>query len=139
MKKYMKEFFIRGLIFGGFGPIILSIVYFCVSEFNKTITFGGKEVLLGTVSVYLLVFVHAGASVFNQIDEWGLSKSIGVHFSTLYVAYSFCYLINSWIPFDLNVFGIFTGIFVAVYAIVWVIVYFTTNKVSQKLTDSLNV
>lgn len=137
MKKYVKEFFIRGLIFGGFGPIVLSIVYFCVSEFNKAIVFDGKEVLLGTVSVYLLAFVHAGVSVFNQIEEWGLSKSIGVHFSTLYIAYSFCYLINSWIPFDLKVFAIFTGIFVVVYAIVWLIVSLSVRKTSHNLNDSL--
>ncbi len=137
MKKYVKEFFVRGLIFGGFGPIIFAIIYYFISVFNKDVLFAGKEILLGVVSVYLLAFVHAGASVFNQIEEWGLNKSIGVHFATLYVAYSFCYLINSWIPFDLKVFGIFTGIFVAIYAIVWLIVSFCVRKTSRKLNESL--
>ena len=137
MKKYVNEFLTRGLMFGGFGPLILAIIYYFISVFNKDVLFVGKEILLGVVSVYLLAFVHAGASVFNQIEEWGLNKSIGFHFGALYVVYSFCYLINSWIPFDLKVFGIFTGIFVAVYAVVWIIVYLIVNKTSKKLNDSL--
>ena len=138
MKKYVNEFLTRGLMFGGFGPIILAIIYYLISVFKEGITFGGQEILQGVISIYLLAFVHAGASVFTQIEEWGLNKSIGVHFSTLYVAYSCCYLTNSWIPFDLKVFGIFTGIFVAVYVVVWLVVSLCVRKTSHMLNDSLN-
>ncbi len=138
MKKYLKEFLIRGLMFGGFGPIILAIVYFIISRADETITFQGYEILLGTISVYLLAFVHAGASVFNQIEEWGLNKSIGVHFAVLYLAYSACYLLNTWIPFDGKVFLIFTGIFIAVYAVVWTIVYLCVRNSGKKINMVLN-
>ena len=137
MKKYFKEFMLRGLMFGGFGPIILSIILFFIWKFVPGTQFQGDEILLGTVSIYILAFVHAGASVFNQIDEWGLNKSIGMHFATLYVAYSVCYLLNRWIPFDLKVFGIFTAIFVAVYAVVWTIVYLCVKRTSHMIVDSL--
>lgn len=137
MNKYVKEFLIRGLIFGGFGPIILGIVYFCISIFHHEITFGGTEILLGIISVYILAFVHAGASIFNQIEEWGLNKSIAYHFGTLYLAYSLCYLINSWIPFDIKVFGIFTAIFVAVYLVIWIIVYLCVRRSSKKINAKL--
>mgnify|MGYP003304178141 CR=1 FL=1 len=30
--KYLKEFFLRGMMFGGFGPIILGIIYFVLSK-----------------------------------------------------------------------------------------------------------
>ena len=137
MKKYVKEFFLRGLMFGGFGPIVLAIVYYVISLFVSDITFSGKEILIGTISVYLLAFVHSGASVFNQIEEWGICKSIGVHFSVLYVAYSVCYLINSWIPFDIKVFLIFTAIFVAVYSVVWIIVYMCVKKSCKIINECL--
>ena len=137
MKKYVKEFLLRGLIFGGFGPIVLAIVYYVISLFVADITYGGKEILLGMISVYLLAFVHAGASVFNQIEEWGICKSIGAHFSVLYVAYSVCYLLNAWIPFDMKVFLIFTGIFVAVYFVVWTIVYLCVKKSCKMLNAGL--
>ncbi len=137
MNKYLKSFLLRGLMFGGFGPIILAIVYFVISKFHPEITFGGTEILLGTISVYILAFVHAGASIFNQIEEWGLNKSIACHFGTLYIAYSLCYLINSWIPFDIKVFGIFTAIFVAVYLVVWTIVYLCVRRSSKKINAKL--
>ena len=137
MKKYLKEFLMRGLMFGGFGPIILAIVLFFVWKFVPNTQIHGDELLLGTISVYILAFVHAGASVFNQIDEWGLNKSIGIHFATLYVAYSICYLLNSWIPFNIKVFGIFTAIFVAIYAVVWTIVYLCVRRTSHIIVDGL--
>lgn len=139
MNKYVKQFLMRGLIFGGFGPIILGIVYFCISTFYHETTFGGTEILLGIISVYILAFVHAGASVFNQIEEWGLNKSIACHFGTLYLAYSLCYLINTWIPFDLKVFGIFTAIFVGVYFVIWTIVYLCVRRASKKINAKLNL
>lgn len=137
MNKYLKSFLLRGLIFGGFGPVILGIVYFCISIFHHEITLDGTEILLGIISVYILAFVHAGASIFNQIEEWGLNKSIAYHFGTLYLAYSLCYLINSWIPFDIKVFGIFTAIFIGVYFVIWTIVYLCVRNASKKLNAKL--
>ena len=137
MNKYLKEFMTRGLMFGGFGPIVLAIVLFFIWKFVPDTQLQGDEILIGTVSVYILAFVHAGASVFNQIDEWGLNKSIGIHFATLYVAYSVSYLLNRWIPFDLKIFGIFTAIFVAVYAVVWIIVYLCVKRTSHLIIDGL--
>lgn len=137
MNKYLKSFLLRGLIFGGFGPIILGIIYFCISIFHHEITLDGTEILLGIISVYILAFVHAGASIFNQIEEWGLNKSIAFHFGTLYLAYSLCYLINSWIPFDIKVFGIFTAIFIGVYFVMWTIVYLCVRNASKKLNAKL--
>ena len=31
MNKYLKEFLKRGLMFGGFGPIVLGVIYFLVN------------------------------------------------------------------------------------------------------------
>ena len=107
MNRYVKEFFHRGLMFGGFGPIILAIIYFIVSKTTSGFSLSAGQVLVGIVSVYLLAFVHAGASVFNQIEEWSIPKSLLCHFATLFVAYSLCYVLNSWIPFEPMVLLIF--------------------------------
>ena len=137
MNKYVKEFFLRGLMFGGFGPIILAIIYFIVSKIHPEAVLNGTEILLGVISVYLLAFIHAGASVFNQIEEWGLNKSIACHFGTLYAAYSFCYLVNTWIPFDIKIFGIFTAVFNAIYFVVWIIVYLSVRNCSKKINTRI--
>ena len=119
MNKYAKSFIIRGAIFGGFGPVVTAIVLACIPD----VTLTGGEVLLAVVSTYLLAFVQAGASVFNQIEHWPMAKSLLCHFGSLYVVYSLCYLINSWIPFEPMVLLIFTAVFVVVYFVVWFTVY----------------
>ena len=96
MKKYVKEFLHRGLCFAGFGPIILAIIYFILSKTLDDFTLNASQVLVATVSIYILAFVQAGASVFNGIDGWPITKSLLCHFLTLYVAYVGCYLIKTY-------------------------------------------
>ena len=137
MNKYLKEFFRRGLMFGGFGPLVAGIIYFVVSKISPSFFLNGTEVFCAILSTYILAFLQAGASVFNQIENWSLMKSLLCHFSTLFVAYTSCYLLNSWIPFDYRVILIFIGIFVAVYFTVWSIVCFSIKATSRKLNMKL--
>lgn len=133
----VKEFLHRGLIFGGLGPIVMGIVYFILHRTQDNFTLGGDEVFLGIVSVYLLAFVHAGASVFNQLEHWPVAKSTLCHFGILYVAYALCYILNSWIPFEPVVLGIFTAVFVGMYLLVWLIVYISLKLYEKKLNQFL--
>ena len=136
MNKYVKDFMLRGMLFGGFGPIVVAIILFVISFFD-TVSLSASQLLIAVVSSYLLAFVQAGSTVFNQIEHWPLLKSIGVHFLTLYLAYSLCYTVNSWIPFDPKVLLIFTGIFAAVYAVVYVTVYLIIGSTTKKLNKAL--
>ena len=137
MNKYVKEFFHRGLLFGGFGPIIAGIILLIINVVGEEISLTAKDYFTTTVSIYLLAFVHAGASVFNQIEHWSIPKSVLFHFSSLYVAYSLCYIINSWIPFEPKVLLIFTGIFAVVYIVVWLTVMIILKSTSKKLNRKL--
>ena len=137
MNKYVKEFFHRGLVFSGFGPIIFGIVIFIVSKTTDNLVLSGGEVLTGIVSTYLLAFAHAGASVFNQIEHWSIGKSLLCHLLTLYVAYSLCYVINTWIPFDPKVLLIFTIVFLTIYFVVGGIVYLSIKATSKNCNAKL--
>ena len=110
------------------------ILRICSPHFSVS----GKEIFSAIISTYILAFIHAGASVFNQIEDWPIMKSMLCHFSFLYVAYSVCYLINSWIPFDLKVVLIYTSVFIAVYLAIWLIVFVLTKLTGKKLTQKLN-
>lgn len=136
MNKYVKDFMIRGMLFGGFGPIVVAIILFVISFFD-TVSLSASQLLIAVVSSYLLAFVQAGSTVFNQIEHWPILKSIGVHFLTLYLAYSLCYTVNSWIPFEPKVLLIFTGIFAVVYAVVYVTVYLIIRSTTKKLNKAL--
>lgn len=138
MNKYLKEFLHRGLIFGGFGPIVAGIVFAILGQTIDGFALGGTEAFLAIISTYLLAFVQAGATVFNQIDEWPLPKSLLCHFVILYVAYSLCYILNSWIPFEPIVLLIFSLIFVVVYFIIWITVYLSIKATSKKINSKLN-
>ena len=138
MNKYVKSFLHRGLLFAGFGPIVAGIVYFCISLSAEPLSLTGVQMLLAIVSTYLLAFVHAGASVFNQIDEWPLAKSVFWHFASLYLAYVICYLVNTWIPFEWIALAIFTGVFVGIYLVVWLVVFVSIKLTEKRLNKKLN-
>lgn len=137
MNTYVKSFFHRGLIFGGFGPIVTGIVFLILSMTLNGVYLSGTELFWAILSTYILAFVHAGSSVFNQIEHWSLPKSLLCHFSTLYLAYSLCYVVNSWIPFDPMVLVIFTAIFVILYFVIWLTVYFIVKKTSKRFNEKL--
>lgn len=138
MNKHLKEFLHRGLVFGGFGPIILAIIYFILSKTIDNFTLTGGELLLGVISIYLLAFVQAGATVFNQIEDWPITKSLLFHFGSLYIVYVLCYIINSWIPFEPMALAIFTAVFVLIYFIVWIIVVLSIKAFTKKANEKLN-
>jgi hypothetical protein len=133
----VKEFFHRGLIYGGFGPIILGMVYLVLHRTPEGFALTGGDVFLGILSTYLLAFIHAGASVFNQLEHWPVAKSTLCHFGLLYMAYVLCYLVNSWIPFKPIVLGIFTAVFAGAYLIVWLTVVICIKAVEKKLNQQL--
>lgn len=138
MNKYLKNFLQRGIAFGGFGPIVAGIVLFVIELAGVKLDLSGVDILLAIISTYLLAFLQAGASVFNQIESWSIAKSMGAHFSTIYIAYVACYLLNRWIPFDWGVVGVFTAIFVAAYLIIWFTVYIIVKRVSKNLNKIIN-
>mgnify|MGYP003297224987 CR=1 FL=1 len=133
MNKYVRQFLHRGLLFGGFGPIVVSIVFVIIESAANTITLNAKQILIAVLSSYVLAFVQAGATGFEQIDHWSTPKSVFFHFLSLYIVYIGTYLINSWIPFSKSVVLIFTGIFIAGYALIWLIIYFVERSKAEKL------
>ena len=92
---------------------------------------------MAVVSTYVLAFVQAGASVFNQVENWPIAKSMGLHFLSVYVVYVGCYLVNRWLPFAWEAVVIFTLIFIAVYFTIWLTVYLIVRKTSEKLNKSI--
>ena len=124
-------------MFAGFGPIVLGVIFFILSKTLNGFYVSGGQILLGIISTYILAFVQAGATVFNQIEHWGIGKSLLCHLSTLYVAYSICYVINTWIPFEPKMLLLFTVIFMVIYFVVWGIVYFTIKATSKKFNAKL--
>lgn len=138
MKKEVKDFLLRGMMFGGFGPIIGAIVYLCINlSLDTPLILTSKELAIMIFSTYILAFVHAGASVFNQMENWSTLKSLLFHSITLYIVYIGCYLVNSWIPFNIEFVIIFSVIFFVTYMVIWLIIYFILKITSNKLNKMI--
>ena len=69
MKTHLKSFFLRGMLFGGFGPIVAATVYLIHSQIHETLFLSGSEIFIAVLSTYVLAFIHAEVSVFHQIER----------------------------------------------------------------------
>ena len=138
MNRYVKQFLHRGLIFGGFGPLVMAVIYLILSYTIEDLRLTGVEAFTAILSTYLLAFVHAGASVFNQIEHWPIAKSLFFHFFSLYLAYMLCYLVNTWILCEWIALLVFTAIFAAGYFAVWITVVISINATRKKLNQRLH-
>ncbi len=138
MNCYVKEFLKRGLMFSGLGPVVAGIVYLCIELSGTELKLTGFNVFLAIITTYIIAFVQAGSSVFNQIESWSKAKSLFFQMTYIYVIYMGGYLINNWIPFKIEVIIIFTCIYITAYLTIWLTVYFITKNTSKKLNSKLN-
>ena len=86
MNKNVKEFLKRGLMFGGFGPVIVGIVLAFIS-ISETISLEAWQILVAIVTSYILAAVQAGTSVFNEIENWSPVKSALLQGGCIYLVY----------------------------------------------------
>lgn len=133
----VKEFFLRGFVFGGCGPLVLGIVYLCLHRALEDFSLTGSQVFWGILSTYLLAFIHAGSGVFHKIESWSPGRSCLCQLSLLYIAYILCYVLNDWIPFEPMAIGIFTTIFVVGYGVICLVVYLSVHTAAKRLNRSL--
>ena len=137
MNPYVKEFLKRGLMFSGLGPIVAGITYLIIDLTGTDLKLSGGDILLAIITTYVIAFVQAGSSVFNQVETWGPAKVLIFQLSSIYLVYTVGYLINRWIPLDYKVILIYTGIFIGAYLVIWFSIYFTVKKKTEKLNEKL--
>ena len=141
MKKFWKEFLLRGLLASSGGPLVLAIIYGILGATNSVDHLAPNEVCMGIVSITLLAFIVAGMTAIYQMEQLPLPTVILLHGGGLYIAYILTYLLNGWLRQQLTPVLVFTGIFIAGYALIWLIIYLITraktNKLNRKLKDQL--
>lgn len=138
MNKYVKEYLKRGLIFSGLGPIVAGIVYLCLELSGTDLKLNGYNIFFAIITTYIIAFVQAGSTVFNQIEHWPKAKSLFFQMTSIYVVYMAGYLLNNWIPFKLVVIIVFTSVYVVTFLTVWLTVYFISKNAEKKLNSKLN-
>lgn len=137
MKKFWKEFFLRGLLCAAGGPVVLAIIYGILGATGTAETLSPKEVCMGILTITLLAFTAAGMTAIYQMEQLPLPTMILLHGGALYIAYILTYLLNGWILNQLKPILIFTGIFIAGYGLIWIIIYNIERVRADKINKML--
>ena len=137
MKKNVLEFFRRGLIACGFGPIVLAIFYLILQHQCAVETLTVNQVCLGIFSLSALAFIAGGMNVIYQIERLPLMVAILIHGGVLYISYLVVYLINGWLKSGVTPFLVFSGIFIIGYMAVWAVIYSITKKRTDRINEKL--
>ena len=137
MKKFWKEFLLRGLLCACGGPIVLAVIYGILGATGAVEAFCPATVCLGILSISALAFIAAGMTAVYQMEQLPLPIMILLHGGALYSAYILTYLINGWLQNSLIPILMFTGIFIAGYAFIWFIIYRVEKAKANKLNQLL--
>ena len=137
MKKNVLEFFRRGLIACGFGPIVLAVLYLILQDQCDVHTLSIDEVCLEIVSLSVLAFIAGGMNVIYQAERLPLMVAILIHGGVLYISYLATYLLNGWLEWGVTPILVFSGIFVLGYLAIWAVIYFIIKRKTEKLNEAL--
>ncbi len=135
MKKWIKEFCLRGMMFAWGGPIVLAVVWACLKQAGVVADLTVDEVVLGIVSTTVMAFVAAGVSIVYQIENLPKAFAGLVQAAVLYADYLGFYLLNGWLP--LHQIGFFTVIFAVGFAVIWFSIYIPTRIKIHKINKML--
>ena len=137
MKKIIAEFFRRGFVACGLGPIVLAIFYLIMQQQGIIQTLTVNRVCIGIFSLTALAFVAGGMNAIYQIERLPLMAAVLVHGCVLYISYLITYLLNSWLEWGTAPILVFSGIFVFGYLVIWAIIYSIIRRNTAKVNEML--
>ncbi len=138
MKKFWKDFCLRGMMAAWGGPVILAIVYGILGLCGVVATLEVNQVVLGVVTSSIMAFVAAGITAVYQIEKLPLMHAIVLHGVVLYIDYLGIYLFNGWLADGIVPLVVFTAIFVVGYVVVWLVVASIIKRSTNKLNQKFN-
>ena len=135
MKKFLKDFSLKGTLAAWSGPVVVCIVWGCLHAAGVIDTMEVNTVVLGIISSAVMAFIAAGITAVHQLEQLPRALAILIHMAVLYLDYIIVYLLNGWImPEKL---WVFTAFFTAGFALVWAIIFLSNriavNRMNRKL------
>lgn len=137
MKKIIAEFFRRGFVACGLGPIVLAIFYLIMQQQGMIQTLTVQQVCIGIFSLTALAFVAGGMNAIYQVERLPLMVAVSVHGCVLYISYLITYLLNDWLERGITPILVFSGIFILGYLVIWAIIYFIIRHNTAKVNEML--
>ena len=137
MKNMIAEFFRRGFVACGLGPIVLAIFYLIMQQQGMIQTLTVQQVCIGIFSLTALAFVAGGMNAIYQVERLPLMVAVSVHGCVLYISYLITYLLNGWLKRGITPILVFSGIFILGYLVIWAIIYFIIRHNTAKVNEML--
>ena len=137
MKRFVLDFFRRGLMACGFGPLVLAVVYGILQRCGVVETLTVHQVCVGILSLAVLAFVAGGMNAIYPIERLPLMVAILIHGAVLYLSYLGTYLLNGWLEWGALPVLVFSGIFALGYLVIWVIIYCIIKRNTEKINAVL--
>ena len=137
MKRFVLDFFRRGLMACGFGPLVLAVVYLILHRCGVLETLTEYQVCVGILSLAVLAFVAGGMNAIYPIERLPLMVALLIHGAVLYLSYLGTYLLNGWLVWGALPVLIFTGIFAVGYLVIWVVIYCVIKRNTEKINAAL--
>ena len=134
MKTIIQEFFRRGIMACGIGPLVLAVLYLILQARGTVEILTVGQACTGILSMTALAFIAGGINVIYQIERLPLMWAILIHGCVLYVSYLATYLLNSWLKWGMIPVLVFTGIFLVGYLAIWAVIY----SIIKRNTDRIN-
>ena len=137
MKRFVLDFFRRGLMACGFGPLVLAVVYGILQRCGVVETLTVHQVCVGILSLAVLAFVAGGMNAIYPIERLPLMVAILIHGAVLYACYLGTYLLNGWLEWGALPVLVFSGIFALGYLVIWAIIYCIIKRNTEKINAVL--
>lgn len=137
MKKIVLEFFHRGAIACGLGPIIFTVIYLILQKHAGVEILSVNQLCIGIFSLSVLAFIAGGMNVIYQMEQIPLMVAILIHGSVLYISYLVTYLLNGWLEWGVTPLLVFTSVFVLGYLAIWIIIYCIIKKRTGRINEIL--
>lgn len=137
MKKFWKDFLMRGSMVAWCGPIVMCIVWGCLSAAGVMDTLEVGTVVLGIISATVIAFIAAGITAIHQLEQLPRGMAILIHAAVLYLDYLVIYLINGWL--SVSRIWIFTLCFAVGFALVWIIIFAVNRHAVNRMNAKIVV
>ena len=137
MKRFVLDFFRRGLMACGFGPMVLAVVFLILQRCAVLDTLSAHQVFVGIFSLSSLAFVAGGMNAVYQIERLPLMVAILIHGAVLYLGYLGTYLLNGWLEWGALPILVFSGIFALGYLVIWAIIYCIIKRNTERINAVL--
>lgn len=137
MKKFIKDFALRGMIAAGFGPLILVTIYLGL-QLSKTVTnLSVAQVNLNIISSLILAFIAGEISAIFRVERISIGTATLIDAVVIYFDCLVIYLINDWIKAQAIPLIIFTIIYIVGYLIIWLIIYHQVKTQVKNINQKL--